>query len=410
MWFAATALADAHAYIVATQPAMNGSYPSLGGSVAVSFDEPVTILNSDALEVTDDTGRRVDRHDAHVDPNDATRVVVRVPQDLSSGIYTVHWRVISADTHVVHGDYQIGVGGLQLNAIVRNKVLSPFDPSMPLASAIRWLSLLGAIVAVGAFGMRWFVLRNVASDQAEAFARKAALAGAALVLLVAIPALFVQAAAVSGELGSALPPTLVGSWWGIALIVRCASALALLLVAAYAWRRSALAGAVAAAVLLASFSASGHAMSLHGDTRIVTFAMDFAHLVAAALWIGGVLVLAPIVTAQRALTPVLFARFTPLAMLAVGVILISGVYATIVHVPSLGDLVNTLYGRILVTKIVLVAVLLAFGYRHFQIGRGRSSAGDASTIGYEALVGVAVIAVTAVLIGQMLPMHMVMER
>jgi copper transport protein len=407
---ASAGVGGAHAYIVGTQPAMNGSYASLGGSVAVSFDEPVTLLNSDALEVLDDTGRRIDRRNAHIDPNDATRVVVQVPQGLAAGIYTVRWRVISADTHVVHGTYQLGVGGLQLNAIVRDRTLSPFDPAMPLASLLRWLSLLGAILAVGAFALQRLVLRFVNSADAEHIARSAALAGAALVLIVAIPALVVQAAAVSGNLGSAIPQTLTDSRWGIALIFRFASAAALLLVATFAWRRGAIAGGLAAAVLLGSFSASGHAVSLHAYAGVVAVLMDFAHLVSAAIWVGGVFVLVPIVITNRDLTLALFARFTPLAMFSVAVILVSGIYATIVHVPSFSDFVRTLYGRILLVKIALVAVLLAFGYRHWQIGRGRGAASASNTLGWEAVVGVAVIALTAVLVGQMLPMHMIMER
>lgn len=410
LWLAAAGIADAHAYIVGTRPAMNGSYASLGGSVAVSFDEPITILNSDALTVTGDTGRRVDLHDAHVDPDDATRVVVDVAPHPAPGIYAVHWRVISADTHVVHGDYQLGVGGLQLNAIARSKATSPFDPSAPLASAIRWLSLLGALLAIGALALQHLVLRKLDSPEAESVARNAAFAGGALVLIAAIPALLVQAAAVSGDFGSAIVPTLLHSRWGIALILRFVSALVLLYVVAYAWRRGAIMGASAAAVLLASFSASGHAVSLHGGFSIVAGVMDFAHLVAAAIWIGGVLVLAAIVFAQRQLTAPLFVRFTPIAMISVAVIVLTGVYATIVHVPSLSDFVRTVYGRILLAKIALVALLLLLGYRHWQIGRSRASDTGANTIGYEALVGVAVIALTAFLVGQMLPMHMLMDR
>jgi len=406
LWIAWGAVADAHAYVVATQPAMNGSYPSLNGSIGISFDEPITILNSDALEVTDDSGRRVDRHDARVDPQDATRVVVDVPQQLAPGFYTVHWRVISADTHVVHGSYQIGVG-IQLNAIKRSREASPYDPATVLPSAIRWLSLLGALLAAGALALSRLVLGRMrpAAPEAEAIARRAALIGIALVLLAALPALLVQAAAVSGHLGGAIGPTLQ-SRWGVAWIVRLASSVALLLVAAFAWRRAALPGIILACMVLASFSASGHALALHASAQTAAFWMDFAHLLASSVWIGGVLVLAPIVLMHRALAPALFARFTPPAMACVAVILVSGVYAAVIHIPSFADLVHTSYGRILLAKVVLVAVLLCLGYRHMRIGHGRASAAGANTIGYEALVGMVIIALTAFLIGQMLPMHM----
>lgn len=385
---------------------MNGSYASLSGPVGVSFDEPITILNSDALIVDDDSGRRVDRRDAHVDPQDATRLVVDMPQQLTPGFYAVHWRVISADTHVVHGEYQIGVG-LQLNAIKRSHESSTFDPGSALASAIRWLSLLGALVAAGALALDRLVLRKLSprSSQAEAVARRMALAGVVLVLVAALPALYVQSAAVSGHLDSAVGPTL-RSRWGLAWTIRVAGTAALLLAVAFAWRRAAIFGIIAVGLIFASFSASGHAIALRASAQSAAFWMDFAHMIAAAIWIGGVLVLTPIVFAQRTLAVPLFARFTPLAMGAVVILLVSGVYAAVVHIPSFADLVQTNYGRILLVKSALVAVLLVFGYRHLRIGRGRASEAGSNTIGYEALVGIAVIALTAFLIGQMLPMRM----
>jgi len=403
----ATKAAGAHAYIVSTQPAMNGSYPTLNGSIAVSFDEPISILNSDALQLDDDTGRRVDRRNAHVDPQDATRVVVDVPQNLAPGLFTVRWRVISADTHVVHGSYQIGVG-MQLNAIKRSRESSPFDPASALPSVLRALSLLGALLVAGALVLDRLVLRELrpSSSDAEMIARRAALIGAALVLVAALPSLLVQAAAVSGHIGGAIVPTLE-SRWGTAWAVRVASALVLLLVIALAWRRRATAAVLlAVGGLLVSFSISGHALAVSGSARIAAFVMDFAHIVTSAVWIGGVFVLAPIVYAQRRLAPSLFARFTPLAIGSVVVIVVSGTYAAIVHVGTFADLLGTAYGRILLLKISLVAILLLFGYHHLRIGRGRGSDVGPDTIGYEALVGLSVVALTAVLIGQMLPMHM----
>lgn len=105
-----SAPAFAHAYGVAVQPAMNAGFVDPSGVVAISFDEPVGVADANAIEVDDDTGARVDDHNAAVDPQDATRVIVHVPSPLKHGIYIVRWRVISADTHVVHGAYAIGVG------------------------------------------------------------------------------------------------------------------------------------------------------------------------------------------------------------------------------------------------------------------------------------------------------------
>jgi copper transport protein len=409
---AATRVASAHAYIVGAQPPMNAASASLGATIAIAFDEPIDILDSDALQVFDARGRRVDRRDAHVDPQDATRLVAGISANPRPGIYTVRWRVISADTHVVHGIYQIGVG-VAIDRAAPQTADSPFDPSGSLASAIRSLSLLGTLLATGALALQRFVLQRLQPPSASSqnIARKAVLAGTALVLVALVPALLVQAAAESGKFGSGILPTLLHSRWGTAAIVRFGSALALLLSAALAWRRSAIGGFSIACVLLASFSAAGHAFSLSGSGRLIASAVDFVHLLAASVWIGGVLVLALILltprtqASDRPAATSLFALFTPLAIAAVVTIVITGAYAAIVHIPAAADLFITTYGRILVAKIALVAILLVFGYFHLRAGKWTAFKVRFYTIGFEAVTGAAIIALTAVLIGQVPPTH-----
>ncbi|HEY1882250.1 MAG TPA: signal peptidase I [Candidatus Cybelea sp.] len=416
LWALSPSAAGAHAYIVGAQPPADSSYQQPAGAIAISFDEPVELLDSNAMQVFDGHGKRIDRRDAAVDPQDATRVIVNLPRRLDSGIYTVRWRVISADTHVVHGIYRIGVGVPVTQGTVL-EAASPFDPSAAPASVLRWLSLMGALLAGGAIFLRWYLLDRLelAYPGGIATARRGALAGALVLLAVAIPSLIVQASAAGGAFGQDIGATLLRTIWGVAFLVRLVAAVVVLFVALFAWKPLSRIAIVSIVILLATFSASGHALAQSSlSARAIAMLVDFAHLAAAAAWIGGLFIIAAILlplwrardvrTTER--TQALFVAFTPLAMACVAIIVVSGAYASVIHLGHIGDLVGSTYGRVLLIKIIVVAVLLLLGWRHFRIGAGRSAAPGIATLGYETLAGIVVALLTAILVGQMPPAHL----
>jgi copper transport protein len=401
-----TGRASAHAYVVSAQPAIEGGYQMPQGVVAVTFDEPIDVLDRDALEVDDARGRRIDRRDAHVDSDDATRLVASVPLHLAPGVYTVRWRVVSADTHVVHGAYRFGVDA-PVSGSAPGDAQAFFDPSAPLPTALRWLGLIGALIATGALTFRLLVLDGLPPwELADAIARKAAIRGSAAVLVAAVPALLVQAAAAGGRFGSDLAPTLLHSMWGAAWLVRVTAAAVLLILAIRAWRRVNLPYAIVAYALLLSFSFSGHALALSGAQRALAVAADSAHFAAASIWVGGVGVMISILSRTSGRLRELFARFTPVAIACAVVVALTGAYGAFLHVPQIGDLVRTVYGETLVAKMLLFLALIALGYLHLRAGRGRASGYAAATLTMEALIGLAVVTLSAFLVGQMPPMHM----
>jgi copper transport protein len=412
------AVVSAHAYVVGAQPQMNAGYANPSGSVAISFDEPVDVLDANAIQVVDASGTRVDKQDASVDPQDATRVVVHVDSRLRPGIYTVHWRVVSADTHVVHGAYSIGVGVPGTQA--PNEPDSQYEPSGPLASILRTMSLLGALVAAGAIFLRFLMFDRLASSYPGglAAARAAVVAGSALILIVAAPSLLVQAAAAGGALGTDVEATLRHSLWGTAFLLRLASASGLLIAALLAWKRSRLAAIVFSIPLLATFCFTGHAVGVSSwFPHALAVGSDFVHIVAASAWIGGILVLLCAligtrvrsgVSRAREVTWLLFVNFTPIAMASVCIIFATGVYACAIHVGTVGNMFATVYGRLVLAKLCAFLILLAFGYRHMRLGIGAASDSSRATLVYEGLIGFIVVALTGFLIGQTPPAGMAM--
>ena len=127
--------------------------------------------------------------------------------------------------------------------------------------------------------------------------------------------------------------------------------------------------ALAAALgLLVSIAWTGHAGSTAGEIGIVHLIADAFHLVAAAAWIGGVasLALLLVVASRRQahgwtlLAQDAAQRFSALGIVSVTTLLMSGVVNSVILVGSLHALLVTGYGRLLMLKIALFAVMLGF--------------------------------------------------
>jgi len=112
--------------------------------------------------------------------------------------------------------------------------------------------------------------------------------------------------------------------------------------------------------------------------RFLPLLSDWTHAVAAAVWMGGLLGFAGALFSQtlRSLPPDRRAklrersvrRFSAVATIAVVVLAATGLYATLFHVPSLQALVDTPYGRALLVKLGLLAIVLVIGASNFVLG------------------------------------------
>jgi copper transport protein len=125
-----------------------------------------------------------------------------------------------------------------------------------------------------------------------------------------------------------------------------------------------------AAVLALAMTAplAGHAGS--HSPRGLLVASDVVHVLSMCVWLGGlILLLVAVALAVRALvttesTPLLatvVGRFSRMALLAVTLLLASGILNAVVLVASFDALVETAYGRLVLVKIGLFSALIALG-------------------------------------------------
>jgi copper resistance protein D len=144
------------------------------------------------------------------------------------------------------------------------------------------------------------------------------------------------------------------------------------------WRFAAL--ALAGALLLITQAWFGHAAEGTGLYRAVVITVYAIHTIAAAAWAGGLPVLLFALIEQRrfvhdearACTLDICSRFSLMAMVAVALIVLSGVANAGFRVGgSFGKLFDSDYGDVLLKKLAVVAAMLALAYFNRFIAASR---------------------------------------
>jgi putative copper resistance protein D len=173
-------------------------------------------------------------------------------------------------------------------------------------------------------------------------------------------------AVTSGAVGIVLNQTRIGQDW----LLRAALAVPLGACLVFWERRG---GAVArwigfalAALILVTLAWAGHGASDEGVDGVIHLAADLCHLLAAGLWLGGLVPFALLLAAARRIGDTdavvtarnVTRRFSVLAVTGVAVLLASGMVNTWYLAGNAPALLGTTYGRLLLVKIGLFAIML----------------------------------------------------
>ena len=330
----------AHANLVSSSPDAHSQLSGNPPYVDLRFSSPV--IGAQQVQVHDAGGRpaavgRTETLDG------GRRIRARLPT-LGAGDYVVDWRALSADGHLSLGRYGFSVG------VADRQVGSSAGTFPALEAGVRWVYLIALLVAYGSL-----VTRRLAWSRIRLSAgRELPLVPLAPVLTVAVFGAMAQAALVMRRAGldaGQLPVRLA--------LLQAAMVLASLWLATRNPRPRLLLGSLTVAVVVAALA--GHAAtSAHwwgGPANSV-------HLLAVALWTGGLaqLALAGWTLRARADLPVLLdgaRRYARLALISVVMAIITGLLSAAAEFGSVQQLVGSGYGRVLVVKVALVGVTLA---------------------------------------------------
>ena len=376
------AAAWAHAVLVHTSP--------LPSSV-VNRPPPVVLLTySEAVEprfaivsVTNAAGRQQIAGSPRRSATDPRTLVVPLHR-LAQGWYLVYWRVISVDGHPVRGAFTFAVGpnpGPAPQFPVPSISETAATPSLVTARAIVFLSIMAAI---GLFILRIATARPVVRRVSETRLRAVSVAFgiAAAIALIATPVYVVMATAQFAlrsvfDLGNVLPLVRDSAFGRGYLDLELTFALFVLAAALALWvdrpdrlqrsiveLLSTLGALLAAAAILLVPGLSGHAAQT--SPRGLSVALDWLHLAAGSVWVGGLIGLLVLwwslpVARRVAGLMVSVPRFSNTAFVSVLALIGSGVGASIIHLPTFSSLWQTSYGQALLVKIGLLSVALMLG-------------------------------------------------
>jgi copper transport protein len=420
---------NAHAILLRSDPAKDSLLPASPDQIRMWFSEDLNPLFSTAYVVNAANGAKnvqsdirthVDKGNAQVSTTDSKEMDISLKPNLPSAVYVVLYRTQSADDgHILYGSFVFTV-------TAPDGSIPYFNGSLPQQGAFSasggssgqldgptlfsWIMItlvdLGAVFWVGAQLWRVFVTSELQSeDQSEQaifqqmqqrFDRRFSGVVLVLILLANIGVLVWQALMLTnGQWGQVFAPSLLislvahgqfGAFWIMRQIVIL---LALLLIgitwmiklpvrwitASMSWGNF-----ILGLALLIALTLSGHAAATSSNIRVYAVLGDFLHLVAAALWVGGMMYIAvvylPLLKGkswqQQAVS--LLATlpcYSPLAITGVVLMALSGPLNAATRLLSWDQFLSTAYGRTLLIKIVLVGAMLVTSAIHVLLLRPR---------------------------------------
>ncbi len=390
-----TPRAQAHANLVRSDPPANAVLAQPPTEVLLWFSEPVDARFS-RIQVVDSGQRQWDNGDTHLH-FDNTNLGITLKDGLPEGTYTVIWSALSTvDGHRTFGSFAFTVGSSAAppGAVIPAELAGASGPPRALRVSASWLELAAVVGLVGAVAFHLLAARRAleamevdrerAEEGAATLARRSAIGLALLTLAASAFVLWVRAWEAAGTPGAweAAGQLLSDSSYGRAFIVRLALLATVAYLAGILFRPGAEVGIYhwmllgTAAAVPVTVSLSGHAPAQ--DPAALRVALDWAHLTAAGVWVGGLLQLALFLAlvpsdgrSRPRLLAALVPRFSLVAIASVVAIAATGLAQALLTLDSPSELVSSAYGRALLAKGAFFLPLLLLGAFNLLLVRPR---------------------------------------
>jgi copper transport protein len=372
--FAGTPLrAAAHAELLSSKPPAQARLGLTPSTVVLDFSEPLSPAFSQAT-VIDPSGRPLTAH-----PASAFEIRVSLLTNLP-GVYQVTWHAVSAtDGHSTQGAFTFTVE----TAVSPTTGTPSRGPGLldVLIAGGRWIEDGALLLASGLL----FIVLLARRRDPIAWVRPRLLPPL-LVALVAGLVVITGEAITAGVTVGSIPAYVMALPSGLARLGRVLLE-AVACIAVVARVRSLL--LVALPLALLALSASGHAAG--AQPAWLGVALDTGHLLAASVWVGGILALATLRPPDgwRASGREVLSRFTPFALVGFAASAGLGVVQAITDVGDASALVTTAYGRVLIAKASAVAAIIPLSYLAWRHRRAHMRV--------EAAIGLVIVGAAALL-------------
>ncbi|MGE0243489.1 MAG: copper resistance protein CopC, partial [Nitrososphaeraceae archaeon] len=393
--------AYAHPVVLDSDPKQFQTIESSPHKVTIYFSEPIVLQHSQIFLI-DPNGKQIGGGQTEHVNDDDTTITLPLKQKLEEGSYTITTRVLSAvDGHVVDNSVVFNIGkagettsgGNFTNSEARDKK-GIFDILSIENSAARIAGYIGQIILVGApFVYLWIQrpfldfnwLKNILQNNFNTIQRnlvKLLIVSNLLVISSVVAIVIIQAISIGGTIVDVF-----NTGFGQIIMVRLILSLGLLTFILILYKKinyshhrenfdinnkkiySMIIG-IGFGILLTN-SLISHAAAL-GD--FVPLLIDYFHTIAASIWIGGLIFLAfvfinkikniPNVEVKSKIVSIIIDKFSVIVLPILGSIAITGPTLLWSLENNLSLTFASLYGKILVLKLVLAGIMIIIGAYH----------------------------------------------
>ena len=346
LWLWLCAAAYAHASLVGAQPE-DGAVVAIAPTVfALTFNEPVSPLSL-SLVSPDGSSTRLERFGLS-----GGKLEIPAPPDLGRGTHILSWRVVSDDGHPVGGSLVFSIGAPGATPpIVENVIRWPMRGGLWVGKVALYVGLF--IGVGGAFANVWLLRSRMQARGVILAAMAAGLFGTIVSTgfqgLDALDASIIRLAdPIVWETGAG---TSFGRTACVAILALGAAAFSVFT-----------GGTVARALSLAALLMVGIALSLSGHASaaqpqwLMRMAV-FVHGSAIAFWAGALVPLGMALRRQSPQALPALRQFSTGIPYVVAMLVVAGIVLSVVQVGEPAALIETAYGRVLIVKLMLVAML-----------------------------------------------------
>lgn len=370
--------AAAHAALTGSNPKDGAVVATAPKEVTLTFSEQIA-MDDDSIRVLEPSGKRADT--AKIRDLGAGGTVaygVDLLPGLPDGTYTVAWKAVSADSHPVAGAFTFSIGAPSQTSVALPRTEAGGGIVGVLYDIARYVAYGGFVLLAGGAAfvlLCWQRGASVRAVQRLVVQGWVAMTAATLAML-----LLRGPYSRSGSLGDVLDlgalPAVLETKTGAALVSRllllgAAALFVAVLFGAYAKREDgtekkdltfglAVGGTVVAAGIAGTWALSEHAST--GIQTTLAMPVDVLHLLAVAVWLGGLATLLTALHRSPSIGRDAVRRFSTTAFVSVVVLVVTGLYQSWRQVGSWSALTGTSYGRLLLVKVALVAVMLGVAW------------------------------------------------
>ncbi|MFD7287843.1 copper resistance protein CopC [Streptomyces sp. NPDC059863] len=376
--------ASAHAALTGSTPEDGAVVATAPKDISLTFSEQVA-MGDDSIRVLDPDNKRADAGRIRdLSSGGTVAYGIDLRAGLPDGTYTVAWQAVSADSHPISGAFTFSIGAPSTTTAAVPSGEAGGGLVGTLYDIARYISYAGFILLVGgaAFVLGcWPRGASVRPLQRLVVQGWLTLTAATLVLL-----LLRGPYTGSGKLGDAFDlgglQDVLATKTGAALVSRllllgAAALFVAVLFGAYAKRETprdeeeskerkdltfglAVGGTVVAAGIAGTWALAEHAST--GIQTGLAMPVDVLHLLAVAAWLGGLTALLVALYRAPSIENAAVRRFSRVAFISVVVLAVTGLYQSWRQVGSWSALWGTSYGRLLLVKVGLVAVLVGIAW------------------------------------------------